>query len=286
MRTSDAAVSAADRGEPAPELDAARLVPDPDRPSGRTLLVEDVEQSYVDPADPTYLRFDYVRRMASVLDVAGPARTPLRVLHLGGGALTLPRYAAATRPGSPQLVVDRDGPLMDLIARELPPPPDVRVRVADAREAIGWEPDGRYDVVLVDVYRGARMPAHLTTVEFAAEAARVLRPDGLYAVNLTDLPPLVFTRVQVATLRRVFAEVCLVAARQMVRARRYGNVVLVASRREGRLPVDRLATRAARDPAPGRLLAGAELTAFAGGSRPAHDRSDAAPRGFPDRSTG
>ncbi|ASW57663.1 spermine synthase [Plantactinospora sp. KBS50] len=247
------------------------MVPDPARPAGRTLLVEGVEQSYVDPTDPRYLRFDYVRRMASVLDLAAAPGAPLRVLHLGGGALTLPRYVAATRPGSTQLVVELDGVLMDLVTRELPPPPEVRVRIADARQAVGWEPDCRYDAVLLDVYQGARMPVHLTTVEFAAEVSRVLRPDGLLAVNLTDLPPLAFSRTQVTTLRRVFAEVCLIAARQMMNARRYGNVVLAAARTPGRLPVARLAARAARDRVPGRVLAGAELATFAGTGRPARD---------------
>ncbi|MFC7549896.1 spermidine synthase [Plantactinospora sp. GCM10030261] len=247
------------------------LAPDPHHPAGWTLFVDGVEQSYVDLDDPRRLRFDYVRRMASVLDTAAPVGVPLRALHLGGGALTLPRYLAATRPGSAQRVVDRDASLMDLVRRELPPPPGVTVEVADAREAVAAEPSGRYDLVLVDVYEGARMPGHLTTAEFAAEAARALRPDGLYAVNLTDLPPLVFSRAQVATLRSVFAEVCLIAAGGMLGGRRYGNVVLAAARRPGRLPIARLATRAARDPAPGRVLAGAALSGFAAGARPVHD---------------
>ncbi|MFD0824016.1 spermine synthase, partial [Micromonospora zhanjiangensis] len=74
----------------------AALVPDPARPGGRILLLDGVEQSYVDVTDPTYLHFDYVRRMASVIDTATPAGAPLRALHLGAGGLTLPRFVAAT----------------------------------------------------------------------------------------------------------------------------------------------------------------------------------------------
>ena len=78
----------------------ARVVVDAARPSGRTLVLDGVEASYVDLVDPTHLEFPYVRRLADVVDVAAPAGRALDVLHLGGGGCTLPRYVAATRPGS------------------------------------------------------------------------------------------------------------------------------------------------------------------------------------------
>ncbi|BCJ59643.1 spermidine synthase [Micromonospora endophytica] len=249
--------------------DRLELAVDPARPTGRTLLAGGVEQSYVDLADPTYLHFEYVRRMAAVADLAAPAGAPLDVLHLGGGALTLPRYVAATRPGSVQVVVERNPAVVDLVARDLPATPaGVEVRVADAREAVVTAPASGYDLVLADIYRAARMPPHVTTVTFAAEVARVLRPDGIYLVNVTDLPPLVLTRVQAATLRAVFADVCVVADRRMLRGRRYGNMVLAATPRPHRLPVARLAARARRDPVPGGVLHGPALDTFIAGARP------------------
>src|SRR2546429_3185620 len=102
------------------EFGATELVADPGRAHGWTLLVDRVPQSYVDLDDPGHLEFEYVRRVASVIDAAAPAGVPLRVLHLGGGALTLPRYLAATRPGSTQRVLERDAALTALILRELP----------------------------------------------------------------------------------------------------------------------------------------------------------------------
>jgi spermidine synthase len=261
--------------------DGPVLLVDPTRRTGRMLLAAGVEQSYVDVADPTHLRFEYVRRMAAALDLAAPPGVPLRALHLGGGALTLPRYLAATRPGSAQRVVERDAHLLDLVVRELPPPPAVHLEVGDARAALAGQPAGSYDVVLADIYSGARMPAHVSTVEFVAEVARALRPDGLYLVNLTDLPPLVFSRVQAATLGAVFAEVCLVAARRMLGGRRYGNVVLAAAGRPGRLPVRRLAARVARDVVPGVVLDGPALTGFVAGAAPATDPPVPRPPGHP-----
>ncbi|MEV0880571.1 fused MFS/spermidine synthase [Micromonospora echinofusca] len=258
----------------APRLE---LVVDPARPTGRTLLAAGVEQSYVDVSDPRHLHFEYVRRMAAVVDLAAPPGRPLDVLHLGGGALTLPRYVAATRPGSAQPVVERDPAVVDLVARELPASPaGVDVRVADARDALRGAPAAGYDLVLADIYRAARMPAHVRSVEFVTEVARTLRPDGVLVVNVTDLPPLVLARVHAATLRAVLADVCLVADRRMLRGRRYGNLVLAAAALPGRLPVARLSARVARDPVPGGVLHGATLDAFVAGARPATDAALAA----------
>jgi spermidine synthase len=248
-------------------------VPDRRRPDGWTLLVDGVPQSYVDPGDPTYLEFEYVRRIARVVDAAAPPGVPLRVLHLGGGALTLPRYVAATRPGSAQRVVDRDAALTAWVLRELPLPPGtaVELRIGDARAAVREAAGCGFDLVIGDVYRAARMPGSVASAEFAGEVAEALGPEGLYAVNVADLPPLAFSRRQAATLRAAFRDVCVLAEPGMLRGRRYGNVVLVAARRPGRVPAAPLAAAARRDPFPARLLRGADLDAFVGGALPVTD---------------
>ena len=245
----------------------AELRPDPDRPRAYTLLIDGAPQSHVDLTEPTHLEFEYVRRMAMVVDLAAPAGAALRVLHLGGGALTLPRYVSATRAGSAQRVVEIDAGLVDLVRRELPLPADprLRLRVGDARAVLASCRDATYDLVVADVFAGARTPAHLTSVEFAGEAARVLRPNGRYVVNIADGPPLRHARAQVATVRAVLPEACLIADSAVLRNRRYGNLVLVAGRTPP--PVAELTRRAAGDWFPGRVLAGAELDRFVGGAR-------------------
>ena len=109
-------------------------------------------------------------------------------------------------------------------------------------------------MVVADVFAGARTPAHLTSVEYAAEVARVLRPDGWYLANIADGPPLRHARAQVATVRSVLPRACLVGDAAVLRGRRYGNLVLVAGRVEP--PVPELTRRAAGDWFPGRVLAG------------------------------
>ncbi|MGN9809825.1 spermidine synthase [Micromonospora sp. BQ11] len=263
-RAADRVVEQVDTGQ-------AELVPDPDRPGSWTLLLDGTPQSHVDLSDPTHLEFEYVRRLAAAVDLVTPAGTPLRMLHLGGGALTLPRYVAATRPGSTQRVCEVDGALVDLVRRKLPLPADgrLKVRVGDARAVVTATREASLDVVVADVFAGARTPAHLTSVEFVTEVARVLRPGGWYLANVADGPPLRHARAQVATVRAVLPHAALVADAAVLRGRRYGNLVLVAGRTEP--PVPELTRRAAGDCFPGRVLAGSELDRFAGGAPVVHD---------------
>ncbi|WNV75051.1 spermidine synthase [Geodermatophilus sp. DSM 44513] len=249
----------------------AELLGDADRDGSWVLLVDGTPQSHVDLTDPTHLEFEYVRRMGHVLDLAAPEGRPLDAVHLGGGALTLPRYVAATRPGSRQRVVEVDEQLTGLVRTHLPLPRDARVRVraADARAGLTALPAACADVVVGDVFAGARTPAHLTSVEYAREVHRVLRPGGTYAVNVADGPPLRFARTQVATLRAVFGAVCLLAEPGVLRGRRFGNLVAVAS--DAGLPVADLTRRCAADPMPARVVEGADLDRFAGRVPPVHD---------------
>src|SRR4051812_11527245 len=235
------------------------------------LLVNGTPQSHVDLDDPTHLEFEYVRRMGHVLDLAGEPGAPLDVFHLGGGALTLPRYVAVTRPGSRQRVVEIDQQLTNLVREHLPLPRGARIRVRadDARVGLAALPTAGTDVVICDVFAAARTPAHVTTVEFAAEAHRVLRPGGTYVVNVADGPPLRFARGQVATLRSVFRHVCLLAEPGTLRGRRFGNLVAVAS--DAELPIEDFLRRCAHDPMPARVVYGEDLDRFAGTARPVHD---------------
>jgi len=246
------------------------------------LLVNGTPQSHVDLDDPAHLEFEYVRRMGHVLDLAAEPGTPLDVVHLGGGALTLPRYVAVTRPGSRQRVVEIDQPLTDLVREHLPLPRGARIRVRadDARVGLSALHTGSQDVVLTDVFAGARTPAHLTSAEFAADAHRVLRPGGVYAGNVADGPPLRFARAQAATLRSVFRHVCLLAEPGTLRGRRFGNLVAVASDEE--LPIAGYVRNCAKDPMPARVVNGEDLDRFVGSARPVLDADAVASPEPPD----
>jgi spermidine synthase len=249
----------------------AELLRELDRPSAWTLFIDGIPHSHVDLDDPGYLEFEYVRRLGHLLDTMPPG--PLRVLHLGAGALTLARYVAATRPGSDQLAVDNDPALIELVRERLPLPPSrkarIRVRIGDARTELTRMRPAWFDTVIMDVFAEGRTPASLTSAEFVTAAARTLREQGILAINVSDGPPLAHARAQVATVGSVFPHACLIADAAVLRGRRFGNLVLAASRRPFEL--GQLTRRAASDPMPGRVLAQDELTAFAAGARVSTD---------------
>jgi spermidine synthase len=266
------------------------LLEDLDRPRAWMLLVDGTPQSHVDLDDPKHLEFEYMRRFGHVVDLAAPDGTPLRVLHLGAGGLTLARYVAATRPGSSQLAVESSAAVAELVRQRLPLDQPgrsrtragrIRVRVADARAVLEHLPAGSFDLVIADVFAGARTPAHLTSVEFAAAAARALGPAGVYAANIGDGPPLAHARSRVATTRSVFSHVCVIAESQVLRGRRFGNLVVVAAGHD--LPIAELTRRAAADPFPARLVEGDELDTFVADARPITDeRAEPSPAPPPD----
>ena len=252
----------------------AELVPDMSRPGSWLLFLDGVPQSQVDTDDPGYLEFEYVRRIGHVTDLAFPAAEPLRVLHLGGGAMTLPRYVAHTRPGSRQLVAEIDAALTELVRRRLPLRIErgergerarrIRVRDGDARQVLESVRPGSYDLVISDVFAGARTPFHLTTVECVQAAARALRRGGSYVVNVADGPPLKYARESAATIRSVFRETCMIAEAGVLRGRRLGNLVLTGSERP--LPYGELRRRTAADPFSARVVEGGELARFVSGA--------------------
>lgn len=242
----------------------ARVEPDPRRPGGRTLVLGDRESSYLDLADPTHLAWPYVRRVGDVIDAFRPPGTAIAAVHLGGGACTLAHYVAATRPRSTQEVIEIDEGLV-AFAREhlgLRTSPRLRVRVGDAAELLPRRPDRTVDVVVGDAFDGPDVPPALLAPAFAREVARVLRPRGVYVLNVVDAPPLPVARAAAGALLQEFASLAVIAPRRIARGRGHGNVVLVAS--AGALPVGALRARAAASPDREEVLDGAEARAFAG----------------------
>ncbi|MFF0460836.1 spermidine synthase [Streptomyces mexicanus] len=249
----------------------AELRPDRERARGWTLLIDGAPQSYVDLDDPAYLSFEYQRRLGHVIDLAAPPGKPVHAVHLGGGAFTLARYVAATRPRSTQQVVEQDAALVRLVRRALPLDAGARIRVRalDAREGLAKVADGWADLIVADVFSGARTPAHLTSIEFLDEVRRALKPSGVYAANLADGPPLAHLRGQIATAAARFGELALIADSAVLRGKRFGNAILLAS--DAPLPLAELTRRAASDPHPGRLEHGRALIDFTGGAAPVTD---------------
>ncbi|MCI0543705.1 MAG: fused MFS/spermidine synthase [Actinobacteria bacterium] len=204
---------------------------DPNRSTGRTLFLDRLPNSYVDVADPTYLEYRYIELMADVIAGSHPDGA-VDMISVGGGGFTLPGYVAATRPGGSNVVLEIDESLVEIGQTRLGLPDSVEVIVGDARTTMRDVATESADVVIGDAFSGASVPWHLTTVEFAADIRRVLRVDGVYAMNVIDFGDLRFARAAAAALRDVFDEITVLAPPHYFDGGGAGgNFVLVASDR-------------------------------------------------------
>src|SRR3712207_2396373 len=119
----------------------------------------------------------------------------------------------------------------------------LRVRVGAAEELLRRLDDRSADLALGDAFEGQEVPSTFGTPEFAATLERVLRPAGVYALNVVDNRGAPVARGHAKNLQSAFAHVALMAPRAILRNRAGGNVIVVAS--NVRLPVKELAARAA-----------------------------------------
>ncbi|KQU00534.1 spermidine synthase [Sanguibacter sp. Leaf3] len=265
------------------------LVLDRDDHRSITVMLNGVPSSFIDLDDPTNVGFEYMEIMSAVLD--DRTEGPLDVVHLGAAGCAMARSVDARRPGSRQIGIDIDARLLELARSwfDLPRSPRLRLRAGDAREQLATLATSSVDVVVRDVFAGDSTPGHLLTVEFVVDVLRVLRPGGLYLVNCADKPPLSTARAEVATIRaaldsvatdsvpRTDDDLALITEPAVLKARRYGNIVLAATAPGGPRDGDGLASaglaRALRSLAvPAHILCGPdEVSRFAGTAVPLID---------------
>ncbi|MFE4001879.1 spermidine synthase [Nocardioides sp. YIM B13467] len=190
------------------------------------LELDAMQQSAVDLGDPTRLVFDYMRRIGDVIDRLPPG--PARVLHVGGAAMTLPRYVHATRPRSAQIVLEPSVEVIERVRSEAPLPPrsGIKVRPVDGKSGIGGVRDGFADLVILDAFDGGRTPDELVSAAFVEDVRRVLAPSGVFVANLVDRAPFAQARDFIAAARDLGGMVVGVEPATM-KGRRPGNLVIL-----------------------------------------------------------
>ncbi len=253
----------------------ATVVEDPDNASGRILRLDQLSHSYVDLDDPTYLDFRYIKDFVAVVEAQAPDG-PLVTLGVGGGGFTMPRYFAATRPGSDNLVYEIDDALVDIGRSELGLDPEayapstISIVTEDARTALQRRLDDTdqapFDVVIGDAFSGTTVPWHLTTVEFIEDLKATMAPDGTYIMNVIDFGNRDFIRAEVVTAREVFANVAVLAPTAYIDdPNTGGNFVVVATDAD----IDRSTIEAnlARRDSTSIVLEGAGLDRWVGDAR-------------------
>jgi hypothetical protein len=218
-----------------PSGSIAEIAPDPVVPGSFVLAIGGTPQSHVSLGDPGTLFYDYVRRIGNAIDRIRLPGEPITAVHLGAGALTLPRYVQVTRPESEQHVIELEENLVDFVTAHLPLPAgtDLAVHPGDAAErlaALAPFLGGQADLVIGDLYRGITTPPHLRTTAFYRLAADLLVPNGVLAVNVADDDGLPVLREQLAALAPVLPNLLVLGPASVLRDARLGNAVVLASR--------------------------------------------------------
>jgi hypothetical protein len=227
---------------------------DPERPTGRLLIQDGMEASYVDLADVTHLEFDYMRWLRIILRAVAARR----IVHVGGAACALPRALAAEWPDGRQEVCEIDGAVLAL-ARDhlgLRRTRGLRVHEADGREWLAGRPDDSFDAVVIDAFLGARIPRRLVSAPALRDAARVA---PLVLVNVVDDR----ARQQVHAVAAGLAEA---TAHVWTLGERAGNTIVAGGARMA--PLVRIAAAAAADRAPARLTEPAQMRRLIAGTAP------------------
>jgi spermidine synthase len=160
----------------------------------------DYTESVVNLTDPDDLSMRYTQVMTVAL--AYP-ETPKTILMLGLGGGSIPAYLGRFMPDSAITTVEIDPGVIPAAKtyfgiRETP---RMRYRDGDARVFLNRNAE-RYDLILVDAYRGGYVPIHILTREFYTLLKQRLAPGGAVAFNVHDGSKLYASTVR--TLSEVF----------------------------------------------------------------------------------
>ncbi|MBN2720346.1 MAG: fused MFS/spermidine synthase [Proteobacteria bacterium] len=155
--------------------------------SGERLLYtsagRNIKQGGIRVKDPDELLFEYNRLAFSSL--AFLEEDPSRVLFVGLGAGTMPRFFAGHYPDAVVDIVELD-PAMLTIARDyfhFAEGERIKVHLMDGRTFIK-KTKARHDMIFLDAYRGEQIPFHLTTVQFLREVKDCLNEGGVVVSNI------------------------------------------------------------------------------------------------------
>ena len=175
-----------------------------------TLTLDQLVHSYVDIKDPTFLVYSYEKVFAEVATQVAQKNPDLRVLFIGGGGYTMPRFLEVQYPQSSLEAIEIDPEVTEVAFEYLGLRRDTSIVTynQDARMKVRKLPEGQYDLVIGDAFNDVAVPYHLTTLEFNEQVRDLLNYQGIYIVNVVDkLHSGRFLRAFVNTLQRTFPHV-------------------------------------------------------------------------------
>jgi len=139
-------------------------------------------QSIVKAGDPRHLELPYARVLPACLAFT---QNPIRVLIVGLGGGTLPRFFHSHFPQMLIAVVELDPDVVQLAKEHCGFVEDerMRVHVGDGRDFIEASRGG-FDVIILDSFDADSIPTHLTTLEFLNAVRNALAPEGIAVANV------------------------------------------------------------------------------------------------------
>jgi hypothetical protein len=159
---------------------------------GAQIMRDDFGAAKPDPTPGTYYypASPMARSVATIREIlAAKGQTPrFGIVGLGAGSL-----ACLAKPGEHWRFFEID-PLMISIARNpvnftyldtcQPKPPDIAL--GDARLKLAKEPDGAFDLIIVDAFTSDAVPIHLMTAEALALYLKKTSPDGVAVLHISN----------------------------------------------------------------------------------------------------
>ena len=206
------------------QYQAITITAEAGNPAFRSLFLNKLRHSKIQLHEPAQLQYTYHRLYEAFINLRrGKNADPIRLLCLGGGGYAFPQALLVSRPGSDIVVVEIDPGVTRAAQAAFGLAPDAPIEihhqdarnyVADAvrrnREKPGSVP--LFDFILCDSLGEYDIPWHMTTREFDEMIAQLLKPDGLYLINLIDdLEHGQFLNGMNQTLRTVFPAVAAVS---------------------------------------------------------------------------
>lgn len=154
------------------------------------LVLDDQMHSAIHCKDESLLFFDYCREISKTLDKEFAPGMPIKVLTLGGGGYSIPRYIEATRPKSAQRVVEINHELIQFIDSSLPLKKGSLIEVIcnDAYTYVMNEEDEsqKYNFIFFDVYVEPYLEKRFFSYEFLEKLTSLVLEGGLVVMNIID----------------------------------------------------------------------------------------------------
>jgi spermidine synthase len=169
----------------------AEICIDPDFLDIHVLTMGGHVHSAVDVGNPKNMLHLHAEKVTQKIENSFSNRKSINALHLGGGALSIPRYIEAMEIKSSQVVVELYKDLIEFVLVNLPLPPQAKVDFiyGDAFDVVFSDNPKlsfKFDYIFVDAYLEPCTPEHLTTELFYSKVFERLDTKGLLSINVID----------------------------------------------------------------------------------------------------